>query len=276
MNKVVLITGCSSGFGYCTAKHLSENGYKVYAGVRKEKDLEVFSELPKEHRPATVLLDVIWDQQKINEVIKKIISKEGKIDVLVNNAGFGYLGAVETFGIDEVREQFETNFFGLFKMTKATLSFMRQKRSGLIINLSSISGLFTSPNYGVYSSSKFALEAMSTALRQEENLYNINVVSVNPGSFETKFWENKIIAEDPKSPLNKFNLKVNGLIDKKKSRLLNDPFKVAKIIKKIIETQNPRKNYLVGWDAYIIYFGSRLLPQRVIDWVIKRFVKKLA
>ena len=154
--KVILITGCSSGFGYETAKLLSERGFVVYAGIRKEKDLSILNGTNLK----TVLLDVMWTQEKIDGVVNKIIEKEGRIDVLVNNAGFGFLGLIGSFTEEEIRDQFDTNFFGQFKMIKSVLPYMRQEKDGLIVNISSTAGYSANAFYGVYSASKFALEAL--------------------------------------------------------------------------------------------------------------------
>ncbi|OGM27712.1 hypothetical protein A3D00_00455 [Candidatus Woesebacteria bacterium RIFCSPHIGHO2_02_FULL_38_9] len=180
------------------------------------------------------------------------------------------MGAIETFSEREVKEQFETNFFGLFKVTKSMLPYMRgQKpaspagRSGLIINVSSISGLFTTAYYGIYSASKYAVEAITQALRIEESLYGIKVVSVNPGSFETKFWENEKFPKNTRSSLGKFNERIKAFISRNKRRRGNSMV-VAKKIREIIETKNPKKNYLIGWDVIalylcLVYFLNQLL-----------------
>lgn len=265
--KVILITGCSSGFGYETAKLLSLHGHTVYAGVRSEKDIKVFGDA----KISTFLLDVTWSQEKITNVVSKIFDKETKIDVLVNNAGFGYLGTVGSFTADEVKEQFETNFFGQFKMIKGVLPGMRKRKNGLIINISSIAGLYTSAFYGIYSSSKFALEALTLALRVEESVNGINIVSVNPSSHETKFWPN---AKFPKThePLNKT---IADKIHGKLSYFRGNPINVANVVEKIINTDNPRKNYLVGISAYAVNFVLKLTPQRVVDFVSKKVMANL-
>lgn len=277
--RVVLITGCSSGFGYLTAKLLTNSGYRVYAGVRKTKDLGIFGGATKTGSLSTVLLDVTWPQKRIDKIVKGIEHKEGRIDVLVNNAGFGFFGTVGSFSEKEISEQFETNAFGLFKMTKAVLPFMREKRVGTIVNISSSAGLFTSAYYGVYSASKFAVEALTTALRAEESLYGIHAVAVNPGSFETKFWQNgkfpKTVGDLTDSPATRLAKRIRELILKSASRRGN-PMVVARKIKEIIETKNPKKNYLIGWDAILLYWVSRLFPQSLLDWLVKKVVKRLA
>lgn len=270
MRRVILITGCSSGFGHFTARLLSQSGYTVYASVRKEKDLTTFSDLPQQIRPKTLLLDVTWDQIKIDAVIKQITKEEKQLDVLINNAGFGYFGTLNSTSAEELKEQFETNVFGLFKVTKSVLSQMRQQKNGLIINLSSIFGMTVSLCYGAYSASKYAVEALSQTLRLEEESHGIQVTCVNPGSFETAFRQKKKFSQAKHNdPLNH---KINTLLDKPHRR--GDPTKVARIIKKIIKTKNPKPNYLVGLDAFGIYYLTKILPPKPRDQ-FTRFVRRL-
>ncbi len=276
--KTILITGVSSGFGFHTAKLLSLAGYQVYGTVRKKEDLKVFSKVPKSLRPKTLLLDVTWSQEKIIQTVNKIINKTKKIDCLINNAGYGHMGCIGSFTIEEVRQQFDVNLFGAFKMIFAVLPQMRKQQQGLIINVSSISGFVTTAFYGIYSSSKFALEALTQSLRVEESIFNINAVSVNPGSFKTSFWDNTRYPSckhlSPKSKLRSLNNKVKEIISKFKRH--QGPEKVALRIKKVIETKNPKRNYLVGYDAVLLYTIHRILPTRIQDWLVKKFVKRLA
>lgn len=276
--KTILITGVSSGFGFQTAKLLASSGYQVYGTVRKQEDLTVFSKLPKNNRPKTLILDVTWSQEKISQAVDKVIRKAGKIDCLINNAGYGHMGCIGSFTIEEVRQQFDVNLFGAFKMIFAILPNMRTHQQGLIINVSSISGFVTTAFYGIYSSSKFALEALTQSLRVEESIFNINAVSINPGSFKTSFWENTRYPSckhlSPKSKIRVLNNKIKKLISKIDHT--QGPSKVAVQIKKVIETKNPKRNYLVGYDARLLYLVHRILPTSIQDWLIKKFVKRLA
>jgi short-subunit dehydrogenase len=278
LNKTILITGVSSGFGFHTAKLLALSGYNVYGTVRKKEDLKVFYGLPKDIRPKTIILDVTWSQEKITQVVDKIIEKTKKIDCLINNAGYGHMGCIGSFTIEEVRQQFDVNLFGAFKMIFTVLPSMRKHNQGLIINVSSISGFVTTAFYGIYSSSKFALEALTQSLRAEESIFNINAVSVNPGSFKTNFWENTRYPSckhlSPKSKIRGLNNKIKKFISQLDR--YQGPNKVAIQIKKIIEITNPKRNYLVGYDARLLYAVHRLLPTSIQDWLIKKFVKRLA
>ena len=265
--KVILITGSSSGFGNEVAKLLASKGHTVYAAVRKEADLSLFEGTPIN----PILIDVTWPQEKITEAVTTIIQKDGTIDVLVNNAGYGTLGIVGSFSVDEIKDQFETNFFGAFKMIKAVLPYMRKQKRGLIINISSIAGIHTSAFYGIYSSSKFALEALTTALRVEESINGIDVVSVNPGSYITKFWVNARFPVEPE-PLNKLIL---SQIHEKFTRLRGNKVNVVSVIEKIINTEHPKKNYLVGISAYTLAFIGWITPAFVIDFVGKKVMASL-
>jgi short-subunit dehydrogenase len=276
--RTILITGVSSGFGFHTAKLLAHSGYRVYGTVRKRKDLKVFSKLPFNLRPKTIILDVTWSQKRITRVVKKIITKTGHIDCLINNAGYGHMGCVGSFTIEEVKKQFNVNLFGAFKMIFAALPYMRQKKKGLIINVSSISGFITTAFYGVYSASKFSLEALTQSIRAEESIFNIDAVSVNPGSFKTNFWKNtqypscKHLSQDSK--IRAFNHRLKKII----SRLNHHqgPDKVAHQIKRILKSKNPRRNYFVGYDAHLLYLAHRTLPVFLQDWLVKKFIKRLA
>lgn len=267
MGKIVLITGCSTGFGNLTAKLLSSKGYCVYAGARKEKDL---IDLEGIGNLNPVLLDITWSKEKVENVIDKIIKKEGCIDVVVNNAGFGYIGLVGDFLEDELRDQFETNFFGQFKIIKSVLPLMRKRGKGLIININTISGLVSTAFYGVYSASKFALDAITTSLRFEEAVRGISFVAVYPGSFNTNFWENLNWAKN--SP--ETNEKIKKIANKMKWHR-GSPIKVVNKLAQIIEKENPKKNYLVGIDAYLIYCVFKFLPYCIIDWIGKKIVSRI-
>lgn len=265
--KVILITGASSGFGKITAEFLVSQGYKVYAGLRYEKE---FKSLDQHPNLIPIHLDVTWPQEKIDQVIQKIIASGDRIDVLINNAGFGLLGLMADATETEIKDQFETNFFGQFKVTKSVIPFMRKQKSGLIIMVSSISGLATTAFYGAYSASKASLEALTTSLRFEESVYGINIVAINPGSHKTDFWKN--IKWIKASPL--VNQKIASIVEKSKWHRHN-ALNVAKKIAYIIKILHPKKNYLIGLNAHFIYLLFKLIPYALIDWLGKKVVKKI-
>jgi NAD(P)-dependent dehydrogenase (short-subunit alcohol dehydrogenase family) len=182
-NKVWLITGCSSGFGRELARVLLGRGQQVVVTARKPATLAEFSANPN---ALVVQLDVTHAKE-IAECVRQAEARFGRIDVLVNNAGFGYLSAVEEGEDDEVRAMFETNFFGLTTMTKAVLPGMRKRRSGFIVNISSMAGLVGFPGVGYYNATKFAVEGLSEALAKEAAPLGIKVVIVEPGPFRTEW-----------------------------------------------------------------------------------------
>ncbi len=241
MSKVVLITGCSSGFGYVTAKYLTEKGYTVIPSVRKKSDLAKL--------PNTVLLDVTWSQLKINRFIDSVIKKYGRIDVLVNNAGYGHYAPLENITDLDAKNQLETNFFGPIKIIRAVLPQMKQQKRGLIVNVSSLLGLFVIPFLGIYSASKYALEAYSVALRLELQKKNIHVTIINPGRFATSFGHQE---------------KPTG----------SDPILFARLIEKIISSASPKDRYLVGKESIPISILLSL-PLFIREAVFKKMFSRV-
>ncbi len=236
MIKIILITGCSSGFGEVTAEYLKNLGYKVIGTTRKE-------------------LDVTWSFKKI----QKTITGYGQIDVLINNAGYGQLGTIADTSEKQIRDQFETNVFGLLKITNAVLPMMRKQNSGIIINVSSVAGFVTNPHGGIYAASKFSIEAITQSLRQEEWKNGIRVTSINPGPFDTKFWDNS-----------KSDIVTQSLLKKAMSRREN-PIFFAKKIKEIIESDYIYPRYMVGTNAQVMRTLYRVLPDFVLD-ILMRFI----
>lgn len=245
-DKVILITGCSSGIGLVTAKYLSEKGYSVVPTVRKKSDISLL--------PNAKLLDVTWEQEKINEVIKGITKEFGRIDVVINNAGLGLVGSIRESSEKDFRDLMETNLFGVYKTIIAVLPEMKKQKGGLIINISSILGLFSVPDFGLYSASKFALEGLSQSLRLEEMKNNIKVVSVNPGAFKTKFYKNALGNTDGYSP----------------EGYGRQPIDVAKLVAKIIETKKPQMNYIVGKEKLLVK-TMLALPKRFRESLLKKY-----
>ncbi|MFT4304016.1 MAG: SDR family oxidoreductase [Candidatus Woesearchaeota archaeon] len=189
MTKVWFITGCSSGFGLELVKQLSEKGEYVVATARKPELI------PKHQNILPLQLDVTNNIQ-IKETIKNALEWKGKIDILINNAGFGSIGSIEGTPVEVYRSMFETNVFGLLNVTKEFLPHFRAKKSGTIVNISSIAGIRSTPGLGPYCSSKFAVEAISEALYNEVEPFNIKVMIVEPGPFRTKFSGNLDVSED--------------------------------------------------------------------------------
>lgn len=279
--KVVLITGCSSGIGYQTALTFARQGYQTFASLRDVKSegaLLLKQIAQKEHLDLFIVpIDVTRDES-VKKGVKTVMEKADRIDILVNNAGIMYLGAIETFTIDKIKAQFETNYFGAIRMIKAVAPLMRKQQSGLIINVSSINGLISAPLYGIYSSSKFALETMSEALRFELAHFGIRVALVEPGIFKTRFWENgRYLPETPKNnpygQLYTFFTRVDKKQRIKENRFIShliDPSRVANKIYEIAQVKNPQLRHIVGYDANLIFALRKTLPDSVWFWLLHK------
>ena len=236
MSKIIFITGVSSGFGKQTAEFLASKGYKVYGTVRKETSIDSSVNL--------VSMDVT-NAESIQNAVNQVINKEGRIDILINNAGMGISGSIEDTTVEEAKLQMDTNFYGVFMVIKAVLPVMRKQFSGTIINISSIGGLMGLPFQALYSSSKFAVEGLSEGLRMELKPYNIKVVLVNPGDFYTNFTANRRFVSGNSGVYSHQYKKTMEVIEKdEKAGLL--PIVLAKKIYTILEMKNPSASYIVA------------------------------
>lgn len=248
LNKTWLITGCSSGLGHAFAEEVLRQGYNAVITSRKLEDI---NGLTLKYPDSSLALSLdITNKEQISEVVKQAESRFGSIDVLVNNAGYGYRAAVEEGDEDDVRALFDTIFFGTVNMIKAVLPSMRNRRSGTIMNVSSIGGRFSQPASGYYSAAKFALEGMSDALFKELKPLGIRVIVIDPGAFRTDFagrslkGAKKTIADydETVGPRRKEN-------DKSSGTQPGDPQKAAQTIIKIVEKEQVPFRLLLGSDA---------------------------
>ena len=198
MSKSILITGCSTGFGFDSAKHLAKKGYQVYATMRgiNEKNTEAATALKDFSSSENVNLEVLELDVTSDESVKAAVSQIPEVDVLINNAGLGYGGPLESFSSEQFSQQLDVNIVGTFRVSKAVLPGMRSRKSGLIIQVSSVAGRISGPAFGVYHASKWGLEAYSECLRYELASHGIDVVIVQPGPFATNFFGNVVQAED--------------------------------------------------------------------------------
>ena len=286
MNKIILITGCSSGFGMLASARLAAGGHTIYATMRNlQKQDNLKLELEKRETKCQILhLDVKKDKS-INKVINTIEKQAGRLDVLINNAGYGIGGFFEDLSEDEIRSQFETNFFGVQKVTRSALPLMRAtaSKSGKdfstkIINISSAQGRSTLPGLGAYGASKFALEGFSESLYFELQPFGIEVVILEPGTFLTKaIDENSHEADaglDTDSPYLKYakrlkDLHSNILINKKG---VGDPEDVAIMIEDIINRKRNRLRYLAGTQAKLRVLMRTILPFSWFSRIINSFI----
>lgn len=271
--KVALITGSSSGIGFATAALLARNGIYTYASMRNTAKAGVVNDLArKEKLPLQTIQMDVTDDRSVKNAVNKIIQEKKSIDVLVNNAGYGLMGCVEDVTLDEVKAQFETNLFGVIRVTQAVLPSMRKQKRGVIVNVSSIAGRIGFPVTPAYICTKFALEGLSESMRYELTPFGIKVVIVEPGAVRSNFINAISMAKrasDPNSPYSEMTQKVSvGL------RLLLEhgtpPEEVAKAILKAITSDDPESRYLVGNDAVMVME----VRNKMSDAEFEEFMKK--
>jgi short-subunit dehydrogenase len=270
MKKVALITGASSGIGKETAKLLIQNGYTVYGAARRtDKMLDL-----KEIGVKLLAMDVTNDESMMAGV-NEILSTENRIDVLVNNAGYGSYGALEDVPISEAKYQFEVNIFGLARLTQLLLPTMRKQRSGKIINISSIGGSLGEPHGAWYHATKYALEGLSDSLRMELKQFGIDVVIIKPGAILTEW--NEIARENLKKVSGNTDYKI--LANKHAKMLENadkqgsQPIVVAKTILKATLANNPKTRYATGGGAKMILFIRKVLSDKMFDKLMLSLMK---
>jgi NAD(P)-dependent dehydrogenase (short-subunit alcohol dehydrogenase family) len=277
--KIAVVTGSSSGIGLLTAIELARNGYRVVASMR---DLGRSARLEEAAQKAGVRERVdprqldVTNFDAIPGVVDGIIRDHGRIDALVNNAGFSSAGFAEDTQLHELRHQMETNFFGAVAMTKAVLPVMRKQRSGHIIQIASISGRAGVPMVSSYVASKFALEGWSECLRMEVHSLGIRVVLIEPGAYDTDIWERNLFigkdALDPKSPNKERSQRFSEFIKGRASKR-RDAREVAQLIVRVAKDPNPKLRYLVGPDAKMQVWLRRLTPWRQYERIMAKATK---
>src|SRR2546427_1800357 len=258
--KVAVVTGSSSGIGYETSLILARNGYLTYATMRDlEKSVTIKSVATKERLPLRVVQLNVTEEESIMDAVHSIITDVGKIDLLVNNAGYGLNGAFEELAMEEIKAQYETNLFGVIRVTQAVLPIMRKQKTGIIVNISSGAGRFGYPGGSAYVSTKFALEGLSESMAYELEPFGIKVVLVEPGVIKTNF-VNSIVAakksQDPNSPYAQFMQNVatsfQHMIEGGASSDV-----VARVVLKAVTSENPSLRYLAGKDVETWMEGKR-------------------
>ena len=246
--KVWLITGCSTGFGRELAKNLLENGYRVAVTARNVEKVKDLVSINSENAYA-ISLDVT-DKQQVADAVSRAEEHFGHIDVLVNNAGFGYFGAIEESDDAEVRSMFEANFWGLAEMTRAVLPKMRERRSGTIVNISSIGGFVSFPGLGYYHATKYAVNGFSEALKKEVEPLGIKVILVQPSGFRTD-WAGRS-ANDAPNPISDYSETAGtnqAAIRGYSGNQPGDPVRAAKAIVEAVESDEPPFYFLLGKAA---------------------------
>lgn len=251
--KIALVTGASSGFGELTAQLLAQNGYLVFGTSRKEHSASEGVEM--------LTLDVKSDSS-VQSCIKELLARTNRIDLLVNNAGQIHASMLEETSLEQGKDIFETNFWGVVRLTNAVLPIMRQQRSGHIINMSSVAGLIGAPGQGFYSASKFALEGYSEALSVELDPFNVKVSLIEPGYFKTNFNDAML---EPTSTYADYDT-VRDVIRSSVSQAIahgDNPEKVAQMIVSVAQSQSPRLRYRVGYEAQLLAPLKAILPDEL-------------
>ena len=265
--RTALVTGASSGIGQDTARRLQALGYTVYGAARRTDRLHALA--ADGIRPLT--MDAT-DDASMTAGVNRILEETGRIDVLVNNAGYGSFGAVEDVPMDEARRQFEVNVFGLARLTQLVAPHMRAQGSGTIINVSSIGGRLTTPLGGWYHATKYAVEALSDALRMELRPFGIDVVVIEPGCIRTAWWA---IAADHleatasgSAYADQIRAVAGTMRSESNQRRYSPPEVIARAIGKIVTARRPRTRYAVGFMARPLIAARRILPDRAFDRLI--------
>lgn len=278
--KIAVITGASSEFGLLTTLELAKKDYFVIATMRNlEKQVELISQATKlnlQQHIQVQQLDVT-DQNSIHN-FQLFLKEINRIDLLINNAGYATGGFIEELPVEEYRKQFETNLFGAISITQLVLPFMREQKSGKIINISSISGQVGFPGLSPYVSSKYALEGWSESLRLEVKLFGIDVALLEPGSYNTNIWEvGKQLAEnqsDTTSPYKEYMDKIQKHINNGNDTLGN-PIDVANKIVEIAEARRTTLRYPIGKGVKFMIFAKKVLPWRLWEFLVLRSFKKM-
>jgi len=267
MSKVILITGISSGFGKQTAQLLAGQGYSVYGTIRKKSEVS---------DSINVLMMDLTDKESINNAVDAVIDKEGKIDILINNAGMHTGGPIETSPEENIKLQMDTNFIGMVHLTRKILPVMRNQGGGTIINISSIGGLMGLPFQAFYSASKFAIEGFSEALRMEVSKFNIKVVVINPGDFSTNNSSNRRNFLAPVTPGDTYQRQFErtlSIIEKDEANGW-DPVILARKVVKIVKCKNPRQRYIIAsFEQKFAVVLKYILPGKLFQKILSDHYK---
>jgi NAD(P)-dependent dehydrogenase (short-subunit alcohol dehydrogenase family) len=267
-SRAVLITGCSTGIGHATAELLVREGWTVYATARNPDTLTDLEQAGAR----TLALDVT-DEASMTTAVNAVLQAEGAVGVLINNAGYSQSGAVESVPLNDVRRQFETNVFGLLRMCQLVLPGMREQHWGRIVNLSSMGGRVVFPGGGIYHATKYAVEALSDALRFEVRGFGVEVIIIEPGLIVTNFGETASASVQTDGPYADFNRAVaeatEGAYHGPMAKLGGGPETVAKTIAAAMQAEHPKTRYPVTASAHLLINQRRLMPDRLWDLAMR-------
>ena len=276
---VALVTGSSSGIGFETALLLARSGFHTYASMRNLEKSKNMTEIANtEKLPLQVIQLDVNDDKSVKDAIDKIVAENRRIDVLVNNAGYGLFSPIEDVTLDQVKDQFETNFFGVVRVTKEALPIMRKQRKGTIVNVSSGAGRVGVPVYSAYVASKFALEGLSESMRYELKEFGINIVIIEPGVIKTNIVENLKTADirsRSKSPYSDLIERVSKGFGKMMDNSSSPPKLVAEAILNAITSKEPEIRYVVGDDAqYIMKVRKSTSDREFENWMYESILQE--
>jgi NAD(P)-dependent dehydrogenase (short-subunit alcohol dehydrogenase family) len=280
MTRVAVVTGTSSGIGYETSLLLAQNQITTYATMRDVSKGDKLKEIAfKEKIPLNVAQLDVNDDSSVNSAINNIINEKGRIDIVVNNAGYDLFGSLEESSLEEIKQQFETNVFGVIRTTKAVIPTMRKQGNGTIVNISSVGGIIgLLPFTTAYHASKFAIEGFTESLRQELSDFNINIILIEPGNISTNFVNNIKNAKgyDPnKSPYAKMVQQVLQGYESINGSYSSPPSKVAHTILIVLNSSNPELRNPVGKDAESIFNARDKLSDRELEqWARESYMEK--
>lgn len=271
---IILITGASSGIGYDAAQTLARRGHRVYGAARRVERME-----PLKADGVVPLQMDVTDRQSMSDGVQAVLNAEGRIDVLVNNAGYGYFGAIEHVTMEEARRQMEVNLFGLAELTRMVLPTMRRQGAGRIVNTSSIAGKLVLPFGGWYHVSKYSVEALSDALRMELKPFGIDVVMIEPGGIRTDWGiiAARHLRESMEgSPYESATRPMADMLYKSYSgNLLSSPAVVTRAIRRAVERRHPRPRYRIGRFSHLGVFLHNILPDRWYDALLRFLLRTL-
>jgi NAD(P)-dependent dehydrogenase (short-subunit alcohol dehydrogenase family) len=266
--RVAMVTGCSSGIGEATAWALAGAGYRVYATARNVADMDRLRKRAEDSKLALLARELdVTRQDSIDDVIEEVEKIEGRLDVLVNNAGYALIGSVEDLPLEDIKRQFDANVFGLVAMYKAAIPLMRETGGGTVVNISSVAGRLSAPLMGAYCSTKFAVEALSLAMNSEVRQFGIRVVVIEPGPVDTRFSENALkasghVVRRDDSPYSHGYVKLRSMYEEDFSHGVPAD-RVAKVIMRAVRAKRPRTRYSVRARERLYTTAGALVVTRI-------------
>lgn len=275
--RVILVTGCRSGFGLRFARDLAARGHTVFAGLRDLSTQGALVEATEGLAVHPVQLDVTVEAER-RAVVEHMLAEHGRIDALINNAGVALGGFLEQVDADELQRVFSVNVFAVHALTNLVLPSMRERRAGKVVNISSMSGFMAFPGLGTYAASKFALEGLSEAWRHELALFGIDVYLVEPGAFRTDIWtRNRALCRrgyDPDSPYAPYVAKLDANFENLVDQRVRDPQPVSDLVVRLVEGRRQRLRHPIGPGTVERNLVKRFLPFAVVERVVKRLLMR--